>query len=1000
LSINDTRIKVEDFSAQRGQRKTIDFLFRSMAREFGDKSIGILLSGTGTDGTLGLREIKGVNGIAIVQDPESAEYNDMPRNAIESLKIDYILPPEKIPEKVAEYVNSYYTQLEEKAKFNKHEVNRGLDILYQLVYERTGHQFSAYKESTIIRRIKKRMGVNQIYDFNEYIEYLQSFPTEVDKLFQEFLIGVTNFFRDKESFEALEKKIVPKLFQTKTSDDTIRVWVPGCSTGEEAYSIAILLQQYKRENELPQKIQIFATDIDTQSIETARRGSYLDNISVDVSQERLDRYFVSKGNQYIIKKSIRNMIIFAEQNVLSDPPYSNVDLISCRNFLIYLKQEYQEKLLNIFHYALNEQGYLFLGKSAAISDAKRLFTEEDSSHKIFKYKQAPDTYKKEFNIFPPLFDYSVTEIPEYEIPKREIKKVDYEKVIKTQLLDYYTPPSILINQDKDILYVYGRTGQFLEPAEGKATVNILNMARKGLKIKLSTAIRKAETTGDVIKMKNVNIQTNGEEIIINLIVRPINEPESMKGLFLIIFEEINTELADIPQEKLTEEIDKVSNARIKQLENELDQTKKYLQSTIEELETKNEELKSTNEELQSSNEELRSTNEELQTSKEELQSVNEELSTVNSELQEKNQELKEANDDLRNLMNSTEIATVFVDNQLKIKRYTPKATEIFSLIQSDIGRPISDISSTLEYKHLSDDIKKALDDLKPIEKDLKTENNRWYRLRISLYKTEENVIDGAVVTFYNITVRKLAENELEKTKEKFRDSYNQLRLYKDLFTHDMRNLLQVILSSMELAENIYNEDAKSEKLYEYIQTSKQQTSKSFKLIENIEKLTAIDIEEIQKSPIDLIYIIENAKSYILDTYPEEKLKFEISTPKEEIPVLASNILEDVFENIFLNAIKYNDSQTKKLWINISSTHIDGREYAKIEIEDNGMGISSPIREKLFKGKIDSSHSGMGIGLLIVNRILNLYNGEISIEDRVEGERSKGTRVIIRLPKNQ
>jgi two-component system CheB/CheR fusion protein len=971
-----------------------------MAREFGDKSIGILLSGTGTDGTLGLREIKGVNGIAIVQDPDTAEYKNMPQNAIKSIKVDFILSPEDIPLKVEEYINSYYKKIKGTEIFKEIEITQGLDKIFQLVHERTGHQFSVYKENTILRRIKKRMGVNQIYDFTKYIRYLQTHPSEIDKLFQEFLIGVTNFFRDKESFAALEKKIVPKLFEQHSSGKVIRIWVPGCSTGEEAYSIAILLQEYKRKNELTNKIQIFATDIDPNAINIARSGSYLDNIAVDISQSRLDRFFNSKGNRYIIKKSIRDLIIFAEQNVLRDPPYSNVDLISCRNFLIYLKQKYQEKLLNIFHYALNDDGFLFLGKSEAIYDAKPLFSELDRTHKIFEYKQSPDTYKRQFELFPPLFDNSKAEIPKYEFPDTEVKKVDYETVVKTQLLDHFTPPSILINQDKDILYVYGRTGLFLEPAQGKASVNILNMARKGLKIKLLTALRQAETMGEEVEMKNVKIQTNGEDILIDLIIKPIQEPDSMKGLFLIIFKELDTKPAKIPPEKFSEKGDNLSKMRIKQLESELNQTKQYLQSTIEELETRNEELKSTNEELQSSNEELRSTNEELQTSKEELQSLNEELSTVNSELQEKNQELKEANDDLMNLMNSTEIATIFVDNQLKIKRYTPKASDIFSLIRSDNGRPISDISSTLEYKHLSDDIKKVIDDLKPIEKDLKTENNRWYRIRIGLYRTEENVLEGAVVTFYNITDRKRAEKELEKTKEIFRDSYNQLRLYKDLFTHDMRNLLQVILSSMELAENIYNKDLKSEKLYEYIKTSKQQTSKGFKLIENIEKLTKIDIEEIQKSPIDLISIIANAKSYLLDTYPEETIKFEVSKTNEQIPVLASNILEDVFENIFINAIKYNDSQTKRIWINISSTHIDTREFAIIEIEDNGMGIPSSIREKLFKSRVDSSESGMGIGLLIVNKILNLYNGEISIEDRVDGEHSNGTRVIIKLPKNE
>ncbi|MFO7794540.1 MAG: CheR family methyltransferase [Promethearchaeati archaeon] len=1000
LSIEDSKIKVEGFTTSRSQRMPIDFLFRSMAREFGEKSIGILLSGTGTDGTLGLREIKGVNGMAIAQDPKTAEYENMPKNAIDNLKIDFILSPEKIPEKIIEYIDSYYKKLKIRQDFGEMDIREGLNKIFELIHNKTGHLFSVYKENMILRRIKKRMVLNQIQKFNEYVDYLEKNTKELENLFHEFLIGVTNFFRDENAFDALKKNIIPKLFDIHSQDDLIRIWVPGCSTGEEAYSIAILLMEYMKTHEKSCKVQIFATDIDSNAIETARRGRFLDNITADVSKERLDEFFTSDGNLHKIKKKIRNMIIFAEQNVLSDPPYSNVDLISCRNFLIYLKQEIQEKLLNIFHYALNQNGYLLLGKSESIMEAKRLFIEIDRSNKIFKYKQTPDAYKDNYNIFPPLFDYSISKIPDYQdLSSKKPESLNYQEIVKTQLLEHYNPPSILINQDKDILYIYGKTGKFLEPAEGRASVNIINMARKGLKIKLSTAIRKATVTGEEIELNNVGVKSNGEKNFVNLVIRPIKEPESMKGLLLVIFEPLDIDLVDIPKEKLSEEIDTVSKVRIMQLEHELSQTKQYLQSTIEELETKNEELKSTNEELQSSNEELRSTNEELQTSKEELQSLNEELTTVNNELQEKNQELKKTNDDLRNLINSTDIGTIFLDSDLKIKRYTPTATDIYNLIDSDIGRPISDIASTLQYHKISEDATKVLEELESIEKDLETKDNKWYRMRINLYRTEDNIIDGTVITFYNITERKNAEQALKKSEEKIRDAYNQLQLYKDLFTHDMRNILQVILSSMELASNILHNQDKNEKLKEYIDNTIEQTSKSFKLIKNIQRLSQIDIKDKKEIPLDLISILKSSKEYIINSYNHQDIQITINAPEEKIPVLASNLLEDVFENLFINAIKYNESDLKQIFVKVSFLEKEKKKYAKIEIEDNGYGISQEIKDRLFKDKLESSsQAGMGIGLLIVKKILNLYEGEIWVENRVEGKPSEGTRFVINLPK--
>ena len=780
----------------RGHRLPVDFLFRSLAQDQHERAIGIVLSGTGSDGSLGVRAIKSEGGMVMVQLPDSCEFDGMPRSAIATGLVDYELSPAEMPAQLMAYVGQAFGRPPRLAALATPLTENALKKIFILLRTQTSHDFSQYKPSTICRRIERRMAVHQIDSTDAYVKYLQQNPVEVEALFRDLLIGVTQFFRDPETFEALEAQVIPKLFEGKPAGSVIRAWSTGCSTGEEAYSIAMLLHEHCVKLKQVYKLQVFATDIDSRAITTARAGVYPASVAENISPERLARFFTAEpdGSAYRIHKSIRDLLIFSEHDVIKDPPFSKLDLISCRNLLIYLGSELQKKLITLFHYALQPGGVLYLGTSETIGELGDMFTVLDRKNKIYQRNEDFHGARRSAlgRFLPPLM-FKDTDQPLFTGKMVHPLKLSLRELTEQSLLQQLAPVAALVNGHGDILYLHGRAGMFLEPAPGDAGINnILKMAREGLRRDLTTALHKAARTKERIQCRDIRVKTNGHHTLVNLSVSPVLSSTAgalESPLFLVILEEApalptpSSALAALAQSAPATSHNGDINAQIVELNEQLQAKEEYLHAAKEELETSNEELKSSNEEMQSVNEELQSTNEELETSKEEMQSINEELATVNTELQTKVTDLSRANNDMNNLLAGTGIGTIFVDFNLRILRFTPTATQMINLILSDVGRPIGHIVSNLiGYDRLVADVQEVLRTLIPKEIEVQTPESKNYTIRILPYRTLDNVIEGAVITFVDIS-------EVVRTREALHKANELLRLA--VVVHDAHDAITV-----------------------------------------------------------------------------------------------------------------------------------------------------------------------------------------------------------------
>ncbi len=798
------RLQLLEPAAPRGQRLPVDFFFRSLAQDQRERAIGIVLSGTGSDGTLGARAIKGEAGMVMAQKPESTEFDGMPRSVIGAGVADYVLPPAEMPAQLIAYALHAYGKLPRLLAPSAPQAENAMQKIFVLLRAQTGHDFSQYKPSTIERRIARRMAVHQIDAIDSYVKYLQQTPVEVHALFRDMLIGVTSFFRDPEAFQALKDQGLPKLFAGKPPGSVIRVWSAGCSTGEEAYSIAILFQELVETLGQNCTAQVFATDIDSQAVANARAGLFPLSVAADITPERLARFFAPEADDkgYRIHKHIRDMLVFSEQDLIKDPPFSKLDLISCRNLLIYLNVELQQKLIPLFHYALNPGGLLLLGNSEGIGDFGELFTVLDRSAKLYQRKEGfQSSQRLALARFAPMLPGMGSKPLSGSARSGAPAKRPLRELVEQALLQQVVPAAALVSGQGDILYLHGHTGLFLEPAPGEAGVNnILKMAREGLKPALTTGLRQAVISQQAVRSPNLRVKTNGQFSGVKLDIMPVVNAAASASetlLYLVTFELVQAPDAPAPDAPAPDAPapDAPVDARIAALQQELRAKDEFLQTSREELESANEELKSANEEMQSVNEELQSTNEELETSKEELQSVAEELSTVNVELQSKVLDLSRVNNDMNNLLAGTGIATVFVDHQLRLLRFTPAATQVINLILSDIGRPIGHIVSNLAgYDSLVADIRGVLDTLVTKETAVQTQAGLWFLLRILPYRTLDNVIEGAVITFVEISVLRRTQDELREA--------NQQLLRMAVVVRDANDAITVIdLSGRILAWN-------------------------------------------------------------------------------------------------------------------------------------------------------------------------------------------------------
>jgi two-component system CheB/CheR fusion protein len=763
LAIKRRKLDLSRPPDARGAQTAIDHALCSLAHDQKDAAIGVILSGTGSHGVLGVKEIKLAGGVVLVQDPDTAEFDQMPRSALATGIVDYTLPPEKMPEVLLRYAQHWDPREKREAEAPDFALD-GLRRVLALLQARTKHDFRFYRKPMITRRIQRRMALLQIDDWDAYTDYLRDNPEEVTALHRDLLIGVTAFFRDPGAFAALAEEVLPKLVARATADTPIRIWVPGCASGEEAYSIAMLLLEQFRAADKLASLQVFATDIDERSLEVARQGVYPEGIASALSAERLKRFFVKiDAHNYQVSKQLRDAIVFAPQNLISDAPFSKLDLISCRNVLIYLEPEVQEKVISLLHFALNDDGYLFLGPSESIGRASGMF--EPVAKKWRLYRRIGPVRRDLISIPIAAMDDRRARVAPGEPARRA--PTGFTQLMQKLLAEGFAPASVLINRDFEILSLQGPLVNYLEFPAGEPTKDLLTMARQGLRIRIRSACQEAIRSGHTVTEPNARVRRDGKYVRCSVIARPVSDPKEAEGLLLVAFQD---HPVGPPAEAAKETVDLEDSTVVQQLENELRATREDLQSTIEELESSNEELKASNEEVMSMNEELQSTNEELETSKEELQSLNEELATVNNQLQDKLEDLDATNADLTNLMAATDIATVFLDTELRIKRFTPPTGRLLNLIATDLGRPFRDFAPRFKDDDLLRDAERAAASLAPSEKAIHTDEKHWYLRRILPYRTRDDRIGGVVIAFIDITERMMAEAQARRLAGVLRDS--------------------------------------------------------------------------------------------------------------------------------------------------------------------------------------------------------------------------------------
>ena len=960
MTIKNRVLSLSDSHAKQ-PNTAIDIFFDSLANDCGNKSIAIVLSGTGSDGTKGLTAIKRNGGFVIAQDPESAKFDGMPKSAIESGNVDIIRHSELIPEAIFTYLKqaSLENNLNQISKKDEAELVKILN----LVQENTPFDFLEYKRPTIIRRVLIRMAKNDIGTFQDYTALLNSDPSEIDILAKEFLISVTKFFRDSEAFEIIKEKVLKEIIEEKLQVDTLKVWVVGCATGEEAYSIAILILELLTSLQKNLEVKIFASDIDKSALQHASKGVYPENISREVSKERLEKYFIKQDKKYKVRDNVRKMIIFAEHDIIKQPPYGKIDLISCRNLLIYLNPILQRKILASLHFCLNMGGYLFLGPSESLGDLKKSFIEQDKKWKIFKSIEVVQNLRNTTYSTPGL-ERQMINLNFSTTPQKNLKKNNLTELVHHTLLEESGHEAgIWIDTNFEILHTTGNYEKYLLPKI--FNFNLLEMLPEELAIATSTTLKKAVKNNRKIKIKNVTSKIDGASHLVNLLVKPfLSSDQSSQDVALVLFSE-EKEKKILLEDVETFGIKEHSARYFEDMKLELLETKHKLSDAYDALEVSNDNISSYNEELISGNEELQSTNEELQ-------SVNEELQTVNNEYHQKIKELAYLNDDLNNYFKSTINTQLYVDRDLILRKFTPSAILQINLKESDLGRLISDLSTNIKFSTMMDDISKVISEETKVEKEVQTNDGRWYQMMVIPYiKLKDNQNDGAIITFNDITELKKVQNKLSRINEDH-DTF----IYS--VSHDLKGPLNNLISLISILEDsleIYGEEDKE--ILDMINLS---TLNLGSIINELTDIVKIENEIDTCENIDVAEMLKEIELSMKDMLILSKGIISLDLKVAEIPFSRKN-LRCILTNTLSNAIKYC-SPDRAPEVRFSTESKD--DGIILTIKDNGLGIPENKKSEIF-ARFKRAHDhveGSGVGLFLVKKIINLSGGDIEVESEL------------------
>jgi two-component system CheB/CheR fusion protein len=950
----------------------VDFFFRALAADCGSQAIGVILSGTASDGTEGLKAIKAENGITLAQDPRSAKFGGMPHSAIDAGVVDHVLPIPELAQELVRFSRHPYVAAHQPRQQNNDDST--LNKIFVIVRNAVGVDFSEYKGATFERRLARRMALRQVEEVKEYLALLQREPAEIQRLYEDVLIHVTSFFRDADVFETLKTELLPEILKNKAEGTAIRAWVAGCSTGEEVYSLAIALLEVMAGSQ-SHPIQIFGSDLSEKAIQKARLGVFADAAMRDMSDERKRRYFSKTDAGYRVNKSVRDLCVFVRHDLGRDPPFSKQDLVSCRNVLIYFDPPLQKRILLTFHYALNQPGFLLLGRTESISGFTQLFSQTDKSNKIFARMAGRSAlqFAARSEVHPPA---GRIDLP---IPEHPRSAVDLGKHLDRMLVTRYSPPGVLVNERMEILQFRGETGAYLQPASGEPQNNLLKMARAGLLGPLRATIAKAKKRGASAKIEGVEIEQDGFRRTCNVEVVPFTGP-SNDDLFVVVFDEPAAAAKGIKAGKSKSPRLKPSSekGRVRKLERELAVTKEYLESLVDDHGRTNDELNAANEELVSSNEELQSINEELETAKEELQSTNEELTTVNDELHSRNQEVGVINSDLVNLLHTVDIPILILDIAQRIRRFTPKARSILNVVASDVGRPLDDIKVNVDVPDLHAQISDVIETNIMRESEVQDRKGCWYRMQIRPYKGIDNKIDGATLSLVDIDALKHHLAEAERATA----DAERANLAKDQFlatlSHELRTPLSTMLMQAQMLRKV--EDPKARRAGEAIERG---TRMQVQLIDDLLDVSRIVAGKLslEIEAVDLRTVIAAAIEGVRAQVEKKELKLELVLDQSVGNVSGDPVrLQQIVSNLLTNAVKFTPKGGR---VTVALKKADGR--ALLSVSDTGMGIAPEFLPHVFNrfsqedGSTTRIFGGLGLGLAIVRHLVEAHGGTVKAE---------------------